>query len=99
MAGRPTNVMRVVAAGSALPLLVSCSSTALPQTTQARSGTAPTQGQVARAAAIARKAIADEGASISNATFIERPGTVKDSNTGYRGAGRSWPRESPDGTV
>ena len=49
----------------------------------ARSQAGVSHGEIAKAEAVARHVIADQAASVSSATVIERPGKVKDSNTGH----------------
>ena len=41
------------------------------------------QDEIAKAEAAARQVIADQGATVSSATVIERQGKVRDSNTGH----------------
>ncbi|MFZ2016331.1 MAG: hypothetical protein WAV00_21130 [Nocardioides sp.] len=83
MARRLTDVNSILAALVALPLLVACSSDPTPHATPQDGGTTLSQDQIAKAEAVARQAIKDQGASVSNATVIARPGKVKDSNTGH----------------
>jgi hypothetical protein len=82
MARRPTGVKPILSAFVALPLVAACFST---QATHIVSddGGSLSQDEIAKAEAVARRVIADHGASVSNATAIERPGEVKDSNTGH----------------
>ena len=83
MARRLTDVRPILAALVALPLLVACSSAQTPQAAPNGGGTSLSQDEIAKAEAVARQAIADQGASVSSATVIERPGKVNDSNTGH----------------
>ena len=83
MAGRPISVKPFLAALVALPLLAACSSTQTPHTASTGDGRSLSQDEVAKAEAVARQAIADQGASVSSATVIEHPGKVRDSNTGH----------------
>ena len=83
MARRLTDVKPILAALLALPLLVACSSAPAPRAASQEGGTSLSQDEIAKAEAVARQAIADQGASVSSATVIERPGKVKDSNTGH----------------
>ena len=83
MARRLTDVKPILAALVALPLLVACSSAQTPQAAPNGGGTSLSQDEIAKAEAVARQAIADQGASVSSATVIERPGKVNDSNTGH----------------
>ena len=83
MARRLTDVKSILAALVGLPLLVACSSASTPRAAQQDGGTSLSQDEIAKAEAVARQAIADQGASVSSATVIERPGKVKDSNTGH----------------
>lgn len=92
MARRPICVKPIFAALVVLPLLAACSPGQTPHGTPERSGasvgqdggTSLTQDEVTKAQAVAGQVIADHrGASVSNATAIERPGKVADSNTGH----------------
>ena len=82
-AGRPSAVEPSSMALLALPLLVACSSAPAPRAASQEGGTSLSQDEIAKAEAVARQAIADQGASVSSATVIERPGKVNDSNTGH----------------
>jgi hypothetical protein len=83
MARRPTAVKPIGAALAVLPLLAACSTTQTPHAAARGGGTSLSQDEIAEAEAVARHAIADQGASVSSATVIERPGKVTDSNTGH----------------
>jgi hypothetical protein len=84
VARRLTEVKPILAALVALPLLVACSSAPTPRAAPQDGGTTTlSQEEIAKAEAVARHAIADQGASVSIATVIERPGKVKGSNTGH----------------
>jgi hypothetical protein len=66
-----------------LLLLVACSSVKTPDATPPSRGESLSRNEVARAEVIARQAIADQGASVSSASVIERMGNVEYSNTGH----------------
>ncbi|WP_183061924.1 hypothetical protein [Motilibacter peucedani] len=78
-----------------LPVLSACSSTQTPQPTSTPTNreTSRSAGQVGvssldpdaitKAEAVARQTIAEQGASVSSATAIERSGSVEHSNTGH----------------
>ena len=83
MARRPTYVKPILAALMALPLLAACFSAQAPHDASKSGGTSLSQNEIAKAETVARQAIADQGASVSSATVIGRPGKVKDSNTGH----------------
>jgi hypothetical protein len=86
---RQTVVKSLLVALLILPFLTSCSSDQPPRTapesaTQRTSqGTSLSNGEVAKAVAVAQREIADQGATISNASAIARSGRIKDSNTGH----------------
>jgi len=67
----------------ALPLVAACSSATTPHATPESTGISLSQDEVAKAEAVARQVIADQGASVSNASVMARQGKVKDSNTGH----------------
>ena len=83
MAHRQMPVRRPLAAVALLPLLAACSAAQSPHTTPEGAGSSLSQDEVAKAEAVARDVIADQGASVTSASVIARPGTVKDSNTGH----------------
>jgi hypothetical protein len=83
MARRPTGVKPILSALVALPLLAACFSAQATQAASDGGGSPLSQVEIAKAEAVARRVIAEQGASVSNATVIERPGKVKDSNTGH----------------
>jgi hypothetical protein len=72
-----------LAALVALPVLVACSSAQTSEAALNGGGTSLSQHELAQAEAVARQAIANQEASVSSASVIERPGRVKDSNTGH----------------
>src|SRR5690242_12558821 len=80
---RQTAVKRILTAFAVLPLLVACSSAPKHEATPELGDTSLTRDEVAKAEAVARQVIADQGASVSNASVIARPGEIKDSNTGH----------------
>lgn len=81
MARRLTDVKPVLAALVALPLMVACST---PRATSQDGGTSLSLDEIAKAEAVARQAIADQGATVSGAYVMERSGKIRDSNTGHR---------------
>jgi hypothetical protein len=83
LVGRRTDVKLIVAAFLFVALLAACSSGQTTDAAPTGGGTSLSRGDIANAEAIARKAIAGQGASVSSATVIERSGQVKDSNTGH----------------
>ncbi len=83
MARRPTGVKSILWALVALPLLAACFSTQTPHAASEGGGASLSQDELAKAEAVARRVIADQGASVSSATAVERSGNVKDSNTGH----------------
>lgn len=66
-----------------LALLVACSSAENPDATPEDAPSSLSQEETAKAEAVARKVIADQGASVDSASVIARSGTVEDSNTGH----------------
>jgi hypothetical protein len=80
---RRSLVKPILAALVVLPLLAACTSTETSQAIPERSGHSLSRDEVAKAEAVAREVIADQGASVSSASVIARPGKVKDSNTGH----------------
>ena len=83
MAHRQTVVKPILVALVVLPLLAACTSAKTPQATLESRGTSLSQDEVAKAEAVARQVIADQGASVSSASVIARPGKATDSNTGH----------------
>ena len=89
MARRQMVVKRLLAALLLLPFLASCSSHQTPRATPESASPQPGQGrslsqdEVAKAVAVAREVIADQGASVSSASAVARSGRIKDSNTGH----------------
>jgi hypothetical protein len=83
MALRLTDVKPILIALMALPLMVACSSAPAPRAAPQDGGTSLNQHEIAKAEAVARQAIAAQGAAVSSATMVERPGEVRDSNTGH----------------
>jgi hypothetical protein len=83
MGRRPTVVKAILSALVALPLLAACFSTQTPHVAAESGGASLSEDEIAKAEAVARRVIADQGASVSNATAVERAGKVKDSNTGH----------------
>ncbi|MEP9365271.1 hypothetical protein ABLE68_20060 [Nocardioides sp. CN2-186] len=63
--------------------LASCSSDDTPPAGADGRETSLTQEEVAKAEAVAREVIADQGASVSSASVIARSGKIKESNTGH----------------
>jgi hypothetical protein len=82
MARRLTAVKHILTALTALPLLAACSFQS-PQATSKRVETPLSHDELTTAEAVAREALADQGATVSSATVAERPGKVKNSNTGH----------------
>jgi hypothetical protein len=90
---RQTVVKSVLAALLILPFLTSCLSDQAPRTAPESATQGPGQGtgqgtslsdsEVAKAVAVAQQEIADQGATISNASAIARSGRIEDSNTGH----------------
>jgi hypothetical protein len=76
-------VKPILAALVVLPLLAACASTETPQATPEGSGHSLSHDEVTKAESVARQVIADQGASVSSASVIARPGKVRDSNTGH----------------
>lgn len=82
-------VMPRLAALVFLPLLASCSLPETPHTTPEAHATPKARGtslspdEVTKAETIAHSVLADQGASVSRASVLERSGKVKDSNTGH----------------
>jgi hypothetical protein len=66
-----------------LALLVACSSAKNPDATPEEASASLSQDEVAKAGAVAREVIADQGASVDSASVTARSGTVEDSNTGH----------------
>ena len=84
MVHRQMPVRRPLAAVALLPLLVACSAAqSRPNGAPEYAGSSLSKDEVAKAEAVARDVIADQGASVTSASAIARPGTVKDSNTGH----------------
>ena len=83
MARRLNDVKPILAAFVALPLLVACFSAPAPRLAPQDGVSSLSQDEITKAEAVARQAIADQGAAVSSATVIERPGKVKDSNSGH----------------
>ena len=83
MAHRQTVVKPILAALVVLPLLAACTSAETPQATLERGGPSLSQDEVSKAEAVASQVIADQGATVSSASVIARPGKVKDSNAGH----------------
>lgn len=84
MAHRRMPVRRPLAAVALLSLLTACSAAPdRPNATPDNAGSSLSKDEVAKAEAVAREVIADQGASVTDASVIARPGTVKDSNTGH----------------
>ena len=83
MTHRQMSVRRLLAAAALLPLLAACSATQSPEATPENAGPYLSQDEVAKAEAVARDVIADQGASVTSASAIAQPGTVTDSNTGH----------------
>ena len=73
---------RRLAALALLPLLAACSGAQTPKATLKDPGASLREDEVAKAEAVARDVLADQGASVTSASVVARPGTVKDSNTG-----------------
>jgi hypothetical protein len=73
---------RRLAALALLPLLAACSGAQSPNATPEDPDASLRQDEVAKAETVARDVIADQGASVTSASVVVRPGTVKDSNTG-----------------
>lgn len=82
-------VRPLLAALVLLPVLADCSvapapaPAPAPRSTPDDRGTSLSQDEIAKAEAIARNEIADQGATLTSASVIARPGMVKDSNTGH----------------
>lgn len=83
MRRRPTDVKPIFSTVVALPLLAACSSAQTPYAAPNGGGTSLSHHEIAKADAVVRQTIKGQGASVSSATVIERPGKVKDSNTGH----------------
>ena len=83
MLRRPNVVKPIFAALAVLPLLAGCSSQQSPGAAPTGGGASLSQDEIAMAEAVARDAIADQGASVSSATAIARVGKVRNSNTGH----------------
>lgn len=83
MGRRPMVVKTVLAGLVLLPLLAACSLDQAHDATSESRGTSMSQDEVAKAEAVARRVIAEQGASVSSASVIARPGKVADSNTGH----------------
>lgn len=89
MARRQTGVRRFLAVLLLLPLLAACSSDLPPRTSpelaSPRQDQRPSlsQDEAAKAVAVARQVIADQGASVSSTTALARSERIKASNTGH----------------
>jgi len=83
MEHRQMSVMRPLAAVALLPLLAACSAAESPHATPESATSSLSQDEIAKAEAVARKVIADQGASVTNASVIAQRGRVTDSNTGH----------------
>ena len=83
MAHRRMVVNRLLAALVLPPLLAACSSVHATHSTADDHGASLSQDEVAKAETIARGVIADQGTTVTSASVVARPGTVKDSNTGH----------------
>ena len=66
-----------------VPLLAACASAEMPQANPNASDPALTSAEVAKAVALAKQVIADQGAAVSSAYAIALAGTTEDTNTGY----------------
>jgi hypothetical protein len=74
---------RRLAALALLSLLAACFGAQTPKATPEDLGASLRKDEVAKAEAVARDVIADQGASVTSASVIARSGTVKDSTTGH----------------
>ncbi len=80
---RQTDVKPFLAVAVVLPLLAACSSAHPPDAAPGSGGTSLSQGEVAKADAVAHRVIEDQGATVSGASVLARPGRVADSDTGH----------------
>jgi hypothetical protein len=80
---RPMAVKPVLAALVLVPLLAACPSHSTPPAASDGGGTSLSQDEVVRAEAAARQVASDQGASVSSASVIARPGPAEGSNTGH----------------
>lgn len=83
MAHRRMVVNRLLATLVVPPLLAACSSVHATHSTADDPGASLSRDEVAKAVTIARGVIADQGATVTSASVVARPGSVKDSNTGH----------------
>ncbi|MEZ0581216.1 hypothetical protein [Nocardioides sp. MH1] len=63
--------------------LAACSSDHTPDPSRSGAGTTLSQDEIAKAEAVARRVIAEQGASVSSASVIGRQGKIESSNTGH----------------
>ena len=83
MAHRLMSVRRPLVSVAVLGLLVACSAAESPDATPEAAASSLSQDEIAKAEAVAREVIADQGASVDSASVIARSGTVEDSNTSH----------------
>lgn len=76
-------VKTVLASLVLLSMLAGCSSDHTSDASPQGAGTSLSQDEVAKAEAVARRVIEEQGASVSSASVIARPGKIRDSNAGH----------------
>jgi hypothetical protein len=65
-----------------VPLLGACSPAGMPQSGPQATGASLSQDEIAKAVAVAKRVVADQGATVSSASAIAVAGTTEESNTG-----------------
>lgn len=65
-----------------VPLLGACSPAGMPQSDPQATGASLSQDEITKAVVVAKQVIADQGATVSNASAIAVAGTTEESNTG-----------------